>query len=225
MIAKRAILMILLLPLLACGQQMSTTDVVRVLVWPIPVPDNLFGGGTQEREAAWDRTDTPAQAGPPTLALMLGSRQAVATLYQTHGDRRLWRTAGGLVIATDGARVVATAGLQEMVAATRFEGPDPLAAPLSVAEGSARSRRVVDLMRLGREPDGMRFGLILDCALRVAEGDAEALLLEEECRGDARFTNRFWADPQTGAVFRSEQWIGRRLPPLVVEVVSPPSAN
>lgn len=224
MIAKRVASILLLLPLLACGQ-MSTTDVVRVLVWPIPMPDNLFGGGTQEREAAWDRADAAAPSASPALTLMLGSRQAVATLYQTHGERRLWRTSGGLVVATDGARVVATSGLSEMVAATRFEGPDPLSAPLALAQGPARSRRVVDLMRLGREPDGMRFGLILDCALRIAEGDAEALLLEEECSGDARFTNRFWADPQTGAVFRSEQWIGRRLPSLVVEVVSPPPAN
>ncbi len=224
MIAKRVASMMLLLPLLACSQ-MSTTDVLRVLVWPIPVPDDLFGSRTREREAAWDRADAAAQPASPALTLMLGRRQAVATLYQTHGERRLWRTAGGLVVATDGARVVATSGLSEMIAATRFEGPDPLAAPLALTQGAARSRRVVDLMRLGREPDGMRFGLILDCALRIAEGDAEALLLEEACSGDARFTNRFWADPGTGAVFRSEQWIGRRLPPLVVEVVSPPPAN
>lgn len=219
--AKRASLFLVLL-LAACAQ-VSTTDVVRVLVWPIPVPDDLFRQAPRERQAAWDR-EAPASSGQPALSLALGRRRAVATLYQTQGERRLWRTAGGLVVATDGARVVATSGLSEMVAATRFEGPDPLAAPLDLSRGGeARSRRVVDLMRLGRQPDGMSFGLILDCALRVTEGDAEALLIEEECRGDASFTNRFWADPQTGAVFRSEQWIGRALPLLVVEVVSPRS--
>jgi len=215
---------LLLLLLAACGQT-STADVVRVLVWPIPVPDDLFSRTPRERQAEWDRQEAPASPAQPALSLALGRRQAVATLYQTQGDRRLWRTAGGLVVATDGARVVATAGLSEMVAATRFDGPDPLVAPLALNDGQANSRRVVDLMRLGRQPDGMSFGLILDCQLRVAEGDAEALMLEERCRGDATFTNRFWADPQTGAVFRSEQWIGRALPPLVVEVLSRPPAN
>ena len=160
-----------------------------------------------------------------SLALTLGRRQAIATLHQTQGERRLWRTAGGLVVATDGARVVATSGLSEMVAATRFDGPDPLASPLALSGGVAQARRVVDLMRLGRQPDGMSFGLILDCQIRAIEADTETVLLEERCRGDASFTNRFWVDPQAGAVFRSEQWIGRGLPPLIVEILTPPPAN
>ncbi|HYF06079.1 MAG TPA: YjbF family lipoprotein [Acetobacteraceae bacterium] len=216
----------LLLALLAAGcGQATTADVVRVLVWPIPVPDSLFSRTPSDRPAEWDRGGAPALGGLPALTLSLGRRQAVATLHQTQGERRLWRTAGGLVVATDGARVVATSGLQEMVATTRFDGPDPLAAPLALRDAEASARRVVDLMRLGRQPDGMSFGLTLDCRLRVAEADEEALLIEERCRGDESFTNRFWADPRTGAVFRSEQWIGRRMPPLIVEVLSPPPAS
>lgn len=221
--ARRAILLLPLL-LAACGP-VTAADVVRVAVWPIPVPDDLFSRRPRERAARWDRRDAEAPPGQPALALAMGRQRAFARLHQTQGERRLWRTAGGLVVATDGARVVATSGLSEMVAATRFDGPDPLAAPLALRDGDAQSRRVVDLMRLGRQPDGMSFGLTLDCTLRLAEGDAEALLVEERCAGDARFTNRFWADPATGAVFRSEQWIGNRLPRLVVEVVSAPPAN
>ena len=220
---KRAVPMLLLL-LASCGQT-STADVVRVMVWPIPVPDGLFGNQPREREARWDNAAPVAQPAQPALSLSLGSRQAVARLYQDGGDRRLWRTPGNLVVATEGARVVATAGLPEMVAATRFDGPDPLSDPRALSGGEAQSRRIIDLMRSGRQPDGMRFGLFLDCTLRIAEGDAEALLVEEQCEGDARFTNRFWVNPDNGAVFRSEQWIGRWLPPLVVEVLSPPPAN
>ena len=123
--------------------------------------------------------------------------------------------------------MVATAGLSEMVAATRFDGPDPLDAPTELpAHGEARTRRVVDLMRAGRRPSDMRFGITLDCRLRAAPAApaaaaaGEALLVEERCRGDAAFTNRFWADPRTGSVFCSEQWIGEDVPPLVVEVVA-----
>lgn len=222
--ARRALSLLLPLLLAACGQA-TAADVVRVVVWPIPVPDDLFSRRPREREARWDRGTPEARPGQPALALSLGSRRAVARLHQDGGDRRLWRTSGNLVVATEGARVVATAGLSEMVAATRFDGPDPLANALALNGGAAQSRRIVDLMRIGRQPDGMSFGLYLDCTLRIAEGDAEALLVEERCAGDARFTNRFWVDPGSGAVFRSEQWIGRRLPPLVVEVLSPPPAN
>ncbi|HYF09493.1 MAG TPA: hypothetical protein VD970_17870, partial [Acetobacteraceae bacterium] len=90
----------------ACGQA-TTADVVRVLVWPIPVPDSLFARTSPDRAAEWDRRDAAPPAGQPALTLSLGRRQAVATLHQTQGERRLWRTAGGLVVATDGARVVA----------------------------------------------------------------------------------------------------------------------
>ena len=49
----------------------------------------------------------------------------------------------------------------------------------------------------------------------------EVLLLEETCRGGARFVNRFWADARTGGVFRSEQWIGEGLPALRMDYVGP----
>ncbi len=208
----------------ACGQT-TAEDVLRVAIWPIPVPAGIFGNGTNDRAAEWDREEAVARPGQPALSLSLGRRQALASLHQTQGERRLWRTAGGLVVATDGARVVATSGLQEMVAATRFDGPDPLTSPLVLSGREAQTRRVVDLMRLGRQPEGMSFGVTLDCQLRAVEADADSMLVEERCRGDATFTNRFWVDPRSGAVFRSEQWIGRGLPPLIVEVLSPPPAN
>ena len=51
-----------------------------------------------------------------------------------------------------------------------------------------------------------------------------ALLLTERCRGNGEsFVNRFWADPETGGIYRSEQWIGPQ-GPLWVEVVNPPAS-
>ena len=140
----------------------------------------------------------------------------------------MWRTQGGVVVATEGPRVVATAGLRQVLAATRFDGgTDPLARLSEIGDGTYRSARVSDVMRSASDPARMRFGLRLDCALRAAPSPAEdTLLFEESCRGAARFTNRFWADARSYAVFRSEQWIGDDLPPLVVEVVgAPPPAE
>ncbi|MFC7692497.1 YjbF family lipoprotein [Paeniroseomonas aquatica] len=145
-------------------------------------------------------------------------------LLQELGERRIWRTSGGIVVATEGGRVTATAGLRQMLAATRFEGPDPLARPAALLDHPAEARRLVDLMDADREPDGMRFGISLDCRLRAEPTeDAEVLLVRERCRsrGSSGFTNRFWVEAAGGAVIRAEQWVGPRVPMLVMEFLGP----
>lgn len=207
----------LLLLLLAACADVTATDVLRVAVWPIPVPD--LSGPPRERDAEWDEEEAPAPPPEPTLGLALGSRRAVATLVQAMGERRIWRSLGGVAVETSGARVVATAGLSQTVAATRFEGPDPLEDPRALAGREARSRRTVDLMGPRGNPARMRFGVILECRLSgLAAEQPEVLLVEERCRaGRDDLVNRFWVDERTGAVFRSEQWIGDDLPSLTVE--------
>lgn len=170
----------------------------------------------------------------PALAITLGRRRAVATLMQAQGERRLWRTPDGVAVATAGARVVATAGLSEMLAATRLDGPDPLDDPAALVGREVALRRQVDLMRAGRGPEGMRFGLQLSCRLRAgapqglpAAAAADLIEVRERCAGGGvSFTNRYWAEAEGGAVVRSEQWVGERLPPMVVEPMAaePPGA-
>lgn len=87
-----------------------------------------------------------------TLRFSIGSRSGTALPVQEIGERRLWRHRSGLVVATDGARVVATTGLTEVLAATRFDGPDPLSNPVALLDQPAEARRLVDLMRANREP-------------------------------------------------------------------------
>jgi hypothetical protein len=166
--------------------------------------------------------------GEPALQLRWPSRQAVALLVQQSGENRLWRSPGGMVVAMAGARVVATAGLRDLLAATRMGGPDPLDEPLELLGREAVVSRQVDLMRSDRAPESMRFGVSLNCRLRGSLTDAaegpQALLIQERCRGGGEsFTNRFWADPDSGGVYRSEQWIGPG-GPLWVEVINPPAS-
>jgi hypothetical protein len=158
----------------------------------------------------------------PALRLTLGDRHSIATLLQQNGEMRLWRSPDGVVVATDGARVVATAGYPVWVAATRLDGADPLDDPAALVGRSVAARRSVDLMGRDRSPDSMRFGLSLDCRLRAAQAEA-AILVEEGCSGAGfGFTNRYWAHPATGAVWRSEQWVGEKGEALLVEVINAP---
>jgi hypothetical protein len=160
----------------------------------------------------------------PALRLTLRGRTSHAALVQEMGDRRVWRTAANQVVETDAGRVVATAGFGEMLAATHFDGPDPLAAPAALLERPAIARRMVDLMRADRSPEGMRFGVQVECRLQAQPTeDAAVLLVEETCRaaGEGHFTNRFWVAAEGGAVLQSRQWIGPWVPMLTVEVLSP----
>jgi hypothetical protein len=215
-----AVLAVLLLP--ACSSWLPDLS-------GLPGAETL-GLATPLPEAEAEEVPAAAQvqaAGEPALYLRWGSRAAVAVLAQQSGENRMWRSPGGVVVATDGARVVATAGLRDWLASTRLDGPDPLDEPLALLGREAPLRRQVDLMRSDRSPDGMRFGLSLSCRLRgrLTEGGEAppALLVVERCRGGGEnFTNRFWADPQTGGIYRSEQWIGPQ-GPLWVEVINPPS--
>jgi hypothetical protein len=168
--------------------------------------------------------------GGPALRLRVGSRTVQAALVSEQGDRRLWRAGAGIVVATDGGRVVATSGLREVLVATRFDGLDPLNSPAELLDRPAEARRLVDLMRSDRQPQGMRFGVSVRCRLRASPlpEDAAVLLVEERCRaaggGGGAHTNRFWSEAATGTVLRGEQWVGPGLPPMTVEFL-PPAAE
>jgi hypothetical protein len=214
------LLLCLLLPT-ACGPFLSD-DILPPALMPTELTEAIFGTG--EPEAEWEDEPAELPQGEPALSLSLGSRRGVAVLMQEEGDRRLWRTPGGVAVATDGARVVATAGLRQMLAATRFDGTDLLAQLPELGQGEFRATRVVDLMRSATNPTRMRFGVRLNCRMTVGPAEvADTLLVTETCRGGASFTSRFWADARNYAVFRSEQWVGDDLPPLVVEVVTAPT--
>lgn len=175
-------------------------------------------------------TEGLSETDGPALRLRVGGRTAQAALVSEQGDRRLWRSGAGIVVATDGGRVVATSGLREVLVATRFDGPDPLSNPAELLDRPAETRRLVDLMRSDRQPQGMRFGIPVRCRLRaepLAE-DPAVLVVEERCRaggaGGGAHTNRFWSEAATGAVLRGEQWVGPNMPPMTVEFL-PPAAG
>jgi hypothetical protein len=176
--------------------------------------------------SGFDAAPEPAEDGP-VLRLNLGGRRAHARLLSEIGERRLWRTPAGLTLATEGGRVVATSGLNQSLTATRFETADPLLEPRGLLDRPRSVRRELDLATRAREPGGLRFGVLVQCRLRGAllAEDRATLLVEERCTAATLpdFTNRFWLEAASGAVLRSEQWIGPGLPLLRLEELSPAS--
>jgi len=223
----RAILLFLPLLLAACETPdlaelgRDTENFLRATVALPPIQDGLPPRQYDPPRGALEEQEVPVTAGP-TLLVTYGSQRKVLAMIQANGEQRMWRSSDGTVLATDGARVVATAGVETALAATRFDSPDPLDDLVAVAERPASARRLVDLVPARRNVGRMRFGVALDCRMRAARVP-EGLYAEESCGGGARFLNRYWADGETGAVWRSEQWVGMDDRPMTIEVISPPA--
>ncbi|MDB5414373.1 MAG: hypothetical protein JWR10_2708 [Rubritepida sp.] len=205
----RQISILLLLSLGACGGNTPIAEITR-----------LFAPGEPDRLAIAEAESQDAEEnGPEVVRFALGRRAATAQLIQQQGNRRMWRAPGGVVVATEGARVVATAGLPQMIMATRFEGPDPLEDPRALLERSAEARRLVDFSGASRDPATMRFGIAFDCRLRAYRTEEALILVEERCRvpGFSPVVNRFWADGETGQVGYAEQWVGPSLAAMALD--------
>jgi hypothetical protein len=156
----------------------------------------------------------------PALRLALNGRATYARLLQESGNRKLWRSASGLVVATEGGRVVATSGAGEILVTTRFDGADPLTDPNALLDEVTPAHRSIDLMGPNRTPESMRFGVSVECRMVASRStDPAFLLVEEQCRApsEGQFTNRFWVEAESGAVVRAEQWIGPGVGMLGVE--------
>jgi hypothetical protein len=135
------------------------------------------------------------------------------------GPRRFWRVDQGFVFVTEGARVVATAGLPTMLLASAPIGEDPLrrAAPLGPAP--VRLAHSFDLAGADGRPEQMRFGQVVQCRIEAEEPAIGGVIERVEiCEGAAAFTNRFWFRAADRVLIRSEQWIGRDVPPLRLDV-------
>jgi hypothetical protein len=199
----------------------SAENLLRASVFLPPRQDGLAPRRHEAPEGTIPELEASTVDGP-ALLVTYGSQRKVMTMIQGNGEQRMWRSNDGTVVATDGARVVATAGTATSLAATRFDSPDPLDDVTTLADRPAMARRVVDLVPSSRDPNRMRFGVTLECRMRAARV-TEGLFVEERCGGGARFVNRYWADAETGAVWRSEQWVGTDGRPMTIEVISPPA--
>ena len=184
---KRGAAVLLLLSLVGCGDTPAADAWRQVLIPPPPAPIALQG---------------------PALLIGEGAQMIVLIPVQQSGNRTLWRGEGNVALATDGARVVASAGFGQMLSALRTEGIDPMEDPRALAGRQATTRRIVDLQGADRDAGSMRFGIALNCVLQ-GSAPAAVLLVQERCTGgDLSFTNRFWIDTETNQPLRSEQWAG-----------------
>jgi hypothetical protein len=192
----------LLLPLLAgCGDSAIGRSATAL--------GSAFFGGERAPVTRAQVDESPYAS---ILVRVDGGQLAYVVLYGSVGDRQTWLGADRTVLVTERGRLVATYGLAAgRIVDTWFGPPDPLAGPVELLDGAA-SWRQVDLQ------PGDVFGFRLDCTMAVTargpvvilERQYELATVEERCRGSdgSSIVNRFWIDPRTGFVWRSDQWAG-----------------
>lgn len=156
-----------------------------------------------------------------------GPRTVLVLWREENGDQH-WLTADGVAIVTRGGRVVKTAGLPETLRDTRAGGVDPIAKGLHELATPVVFHRYIDV-----EPAQgydleieSRFDFVRDQQIVIAEIDFDTKVYHE--RNTAKtinwsFDNYYWVDPADGFVWKSTQHIGRRFPPIEIEILKPPA--
>jgi hypothetical protein len=154
------------------------------------------------------------------------SPRSLLVLGRYDGAELHWVSADRGLVATRHGRLVRTVGFPSDLKLTRDLTPDPVASGLHRLDSEARHVRLVDIQ------PGDRFQVPVHSTLHVV-GQEEIEILdlrfstvrvtESNTAGalDWRFRNEFWADTETGLVWRSIQHFAPALPPLEIEVLKP----
>ncbi|MES2294551.1 MAG: YjbF family lipoprotein [Pseudomonadota bacterium] len=174
---------------------------------------------------------TKAQASAIAYASMgyrlnSGAEQIVVLATDANGEQ-LWTSAAHIVILTHGGRITRTVGLEHDVSGVTPKAGQQLPDIAAAFKGTVTYTRMEDFL------DIPAYGVALVCTLsrRGAQtvlilGHAIATIrIDETCRGvDLKwsFTDSYWADPDTGFVWRSHQHINPKGSVIDTEILRPP---
>lgn len=159
-----------------------------------------------------------------------GSPPAYVVAVAQNGGHVVYEDSARRSIVIDGGLVTATHGLGFDMKGVAHQADDPIAVPMPLPEWPARVNRSYRFSLRSR-PD---YQIAVACAyqrgvrenIEIAEITFEVVRMVETCADPRRtFVNTYWADPDTGFIWKSEQWLGPRQPPMRIEVIRPYAAS
>ncbi len=189
--------------------------------------DILFPAGSED----WLTRERIDKIPYASLAVKIGRQPRALVVLSRYDQRNLhWLSTDRAALVTNGGRLVKTAGFSANLTTTTVYAPDPVrqGALHEIADGY-RLTRGVDL-----QPED-RVGVLIDSVFRVAgresieiaglKFDTVRITETNIARGlDWGFVNTYWADAQSGFVWRSVQHFAPGLPPAEIEVLKPATA-
>ncbi|MEM9060937.1 MAG: YjbF family lipoprotein [Pseudomonadota bacterium] len=134
-------------------------------------------------------------------------------------------------IVMRGGLITATQGLSYNLSAVKHDLDDPVIAPRALSRWPESIFRNYQFALSGGARD---FQITVACSYRpgtperieIIELFFDTIRVEEVCSNTVReFRNTYWVDPNSGFIWKSEQWIGPRQQPMTVEIIRPYSAS
>ena len=195
--------------------------------------------GPQARDLILGSDDEDAQPQPELTRAQL-NQIPFATISVQAGDfPRAFVAAvtdnGGYVVYQDptrrslvleGGLLSATHGLGYNLSAIKRQADDPVASPRPVADWPAVITRNYQFSLANRDDYEItvrcRYGTPTPERIEIVELFFDLVRIEETCgNGTRTFSNVYWAEANSGFIWKSSQWIGPRHDPYVIEIVRP----
>jgi hypothetical protein len=133
---------------------------------------------------------------------------------------------GGISLTFRGGAISGHRGLGFDLMGFNSSPDDPLVTPTALNNWPESVDRVYQM----RGGDGRIYTRSVVCTpvrgdamkLEIKEIVFDVVEVEDRCRSGAlAFSNRYWVAADTGFIWKSEQWTGPEMPPLVVEIIRP----
>lgn len=199
--------------------------------------DTIFGGPIfgEDKPAPKPPVFTRAQLNDVPFATIAvkdaeGNRSYVVPLAD-NGGYLMYQDAGRRGITMRGGLITATQGFFYNMSASQHAVEDPIVTPKPVAEWPARVFRNYQFSLRGGAKD---FEITASCRFKfgprerieIVELFFDTVRITETCSNTVRsFENTYWADPTSGFIWRSEQWVGPRQDSLNIEIIRPYTAG
>lgn len=147
---------------------------------------------------------------------------------------------GGYLVYQDAARsgvimrgglVTATQGQSYDLQAVRHAADDPIVTPTPVAEWPQRVFRNYQFNLYGGAKDfqittSCRYEAVARERIEIVELFFDTVRMVETCSNTERsFQNTYWADPNSGFIWKSRQWLGPRRGFMEIEIIRPYAAG
>ena len=162
-----------------------------------------------------------------TIALSFGGGQRTFLVpLADNGGYLNYFGSGGRGLVMIGGAVAGTQALGQDLQAVRYHPDDPVAYSTPVADWPGQVYR--DYQYAQRS--GAEYSITMACVferlarenIEIVEIDFEVVRISEVCTNARRqFTNTYWVEPETGFIWKSQQWLGPNLEQATIEIIRP----
>lgn len=231
MISVRSLLSVACMGLLAaCSSGNSTIyEKMAPLVANQILGGGLFGGD-EPAAAVPAREMTRAELNQipfATIALTIdGNPRAFVVPVADNAGYLVYQDPARRGVVMRGGLITATHGFGYDMDAVAHRRNDPVAEPTPLPEWPATVERSYAFSIRGIKQYEIGVACTYERGVRefveIVELRFEVVRMVETCRNPQRtFVNTYWVAPESGFIWKSEQWIGPRLSPVTLEIIRP----